>query len=124
LEKNKRVLIIDDEASVRRVMALKLENHGYQVITAANGQEGLQLILNQKPHVVITDLNMPKLDGKALCEKANNLKKNRDFLTIVITAQIPTDELSWINDLEKAQFMSKPVSPTQVLNCIDHYFNN
>ena len=124
MEKNKKVLIIDDEASIRRVMALKLKNHGYQVITAVNGEEGLQLIQNQKPQVVITDLNMPKLDGKTLCEKAGALKKDHEFLTIIITGQIPTDELRWIKDMENTRFMPKPVSPSQLLNCIDQYFDN
>ncbi|NIR12786.1 MAG: response regulator, partial [Desulfobacterales bacterium] len=75
LENNKRVLVIDDEVHIRRVIELKFKNQGYQVTTANNGEEGLDLIKTQKPDVVITDIMMPKLDGKTLCERANEFKK-------------------------------------------------
>ena len=124
LGNNRKVLIIDDEAAIRRVVALKLENHGYQVITATNGEEGLALIESQKPQVVITDLNMPKLNGKALCEKTKGLKKEYNFLTIIITCEIPSAKHRWIDDMENTQFMPKPFSPSQLVNCIEQYFNN
>ena len=68
MENNKSVLVIDDEAHIRRVIELKFKNQGYRVSTATNGEEGLELIKAEEPDVVITDIMMPKLDGKALCE--------------------------------------------------------
>jgi DNA-binding response OmpR family regulator len=124
LGNNRKILIIDDEVAIRRVVALKLRNHGYEVITAKNGEEGLELIETQKPQVVITDLNMPKMDGKALCEKSRGLKKDYNFLTIIISCQIPSAEHRWINDMENTQFMPKPFSPSQLVSCIDRYFDN
>ncbi|MCG2776609.1 MAG: response regulator, partial [Desulfobacterales bacterium] len=75
MNKNKKVLIIDDEPYIRRVIELKLKARGYQVITATNGVEGLNCFKKYKPQVVVTDINMPKMDGKVFCELTNEFKK-------------------------------------------------
>ena len=124
MENNKRVLVIDDEAHIRRVIELKFKNQGYHVITATNGEEGLDLIKSQQPDVVITDIMMPKLDGKALCERANELKEKRPFLTIVMTARISPTEKDWIEQLTDTVFVEKPFSLQTILKCVDQYFGN
>ena len=68
---NKKILVIDDEAPIRRVLELKLKNRGYQVITAKNGVEGLEIIKTQQPDAVITDIMMPEMDGKTHCQLVN-----------------------------------------------------
>lgn len=119
---NKNILVIDDDAHIRRVIELKLRNAGYQVLIAKNGEEGLNLIKSQHPDVVITDIIMPKLDGKVICMKANEFKKEWSFLTLIITCSITFDEKKWINGMKDTQFMEKPFSPNKVLDCIDQYF--
>jgi CheY-like chemotaxis protein len=122
LKENRRVLIIDDEPHIRRVIELKLKNRGYQVMMAKDGAEGLEIIKAQKPDAVITDINMPNLDGRALCEHTQNLKKVRPFLTIVITARIRTDEEEWLERMDNTEFMEKPFSPSKLVDCIDKHF--
>ena len=124
MENNKSVLVIDDEAHIRRVIELKFKNQGYEVTTATNGEEGLELIERQKPDVVITDIMMPKLDGKALCERVNELKKERPFLTIVMTCRISPTEQDWIDDMQDTVFVEKPFSLSTILKCVDQYFGN
>ena len=124
MENNKLVLIIDDEAHIRRVIELKFRNQGYRVRTATNGEEGLELIKAQEPDVVITDIMMPRLDGKALCERVNELKKERPFLTIVMTCRISPTEQEWINEMQDTVFVEKPFSLSTILKCVDHYFND
>ncbi len=122
MENNKRVLVIDDEVHIRRVIELKFKNQGYQVTTANNGEEGLELIKAQKPDVVITDIMMPKLDGQTLCERANEFKKEWSFLTIVMTCRISPTEQEWIGKLKDTVFIEKPFSLSAILKCIDQYF--
>ena len=124
MENNKSVLVIDDEAHIRRVIELKFKNQGYQVTTAKNGEEGLELIESKKPDVVITDIMMPKLDGKALCERVNELKKERPFLTIVMTCRISPTEQDWIDEMQDTVFVEKPFSLSTILKCVDQYFDN
>lgn len=119
--KNKKILIIDDEAYIRRVLELKLKNRGYQVLTAVNGEEGLALIKDQQPDVVVSDIMMPKLDGKTLCEKTDPMKKKRPFLTIMITARINPAERDWIAQMQDTLFMEKPFSPNKVLDYVEKY---
>ncbi|MCK4389758.1 MAG: response regulator [Desulfobacterales bacterium] len=120
---DKKLLVIDDEAVIRRVVEIKFKKRGYQVIMARDGQEGLNVIKTQHPDVVITDINMPKLDGKRLCEQTNDLKKERPFLTIVMTCQIDSDDHNWIKEMRDTEFMEKPFSPSKLLECVDRYFH-
>jgi CheY-like chemotaxis protein len=122
LGNNKTILVCDDEAHIRRVVELKLKSRGYKVLTAINGEEGLNIIKNEKPDAVISDINMPKMDGKTLCELTDPLKKDRPFLTIIITARISPDDQDWVGRMQDTQFMEKPFSPSKLLESIDKYF--
>ena len=121
MEENKKILVIDDESYIRRVLELKLKNLGYQVMTADNGQDGLAIIEDQRPGVVITDIMMPQLDGKTLCEKTDHLKQERPFLTIVITARINPHERIWIDRMQDTCLMEKPFSPNKIVDTIEQY---
>jgi DNA-binding response OmpR family regulator len=121
---DKKILVIDDEAPIRRVLELKLKNRGYQVLTAENGVEGFEIITSQQPDAVITDIMMPEMDGKTLCQLANSIKEQRPFLTIVTTCRIYADEMKWINSLQDTIFMEKPFSPARVLECVEQYFQS
>ena len=80
LKKNKKkILIIDDEAYIRRVIELKLKKKGFHVLTAKNGEEGLSSFKIHQPDVVVTDIKMPVMDGKAFCRQTNPLKKDSTF---------------------------------------------
>ena len=122
MRNNRKILVIDDEAHIRRIIELKLKSRGYQVITAENGAEGLDLIKTERPEAVVSDINMPKLDGKTLCQMTDPIKKERPFLTIIITARISPDEEVWVNQMHCTQFMEKPFSPSRLLERIDQYF--
>lgn len=122
MENNKKILIIDDEAHIRQVIAIKLKNRGYQVMMAVNGQEGLNMIKRERPDVVISDIMMPKMDGKTLCEKSNDLKAETPFLTIIMTCRISPDEHKWIGRMQNTLFMEKPFSPSMLSEKIDQHF--
>ena len=117
----KTALIVDDEAHIRRVLEVKLKKQGMRVIMAKNGQEALDLIHENRPDVVITDINMPIMDGKTLCIRTNPLKKEKTFLTIVVTARIDPQETIWINELQDTLLMEKPFSPMEIVQKIQSY---
>lgn len=119
----KVVLIADDEPYVIRVVKLKLSNAGYEVITASNGLEALEKIKTLKPDVVISDVNMPKLSGKELCFRAIPLKKEKEFLTIVMTSSLETEDRDWAEAMDKTVFIEKPFSPKTLMKIIGTYFN-
>jgi len=124
LASNKKVVVIDDEVPIRRVIEIKLKKEGYEVMTAINGKEGLELIKAHKPDVVISDIMMPEMDGKTLCEVTNAFKKDKTFLTIIMTCRISTDDEGWIDAMQDTLFMEKPFSPNKLVECIDQYFGD
>lgn len=122
MDRRKRILVVDDEAPIRRVLELKLKNGGYDVLLADNGEDALAIIESEKPDAVVTDINMPRMDGKQLCVATNHLKRERNFLTIIMTARIIPDEEQWITAMQETVFMEKPFSPSSILERIDQYF--
>jgi len=124
LKNDKKILVIDDEAHIRRVLEVKLKKCGYQVMLAKNGQEGFDMIQQQQPDIVISDINMPVMDGKTLCEKTNDLKRKRPFLTIIITARIMPGENEWIDKMQDTLFMEKPFSPARIVESIKQYLGD
>ncbi len=79
-----RVLVVDDERSIVDFIRLGLQYEGFQVQTAADGQAALRLISEFKPHVVVLDVMMPKLDGLAVAEA---VKGNKDTGIIILSAK-------------------------------------
>lgn len=113
-----KILIVDDEPFNLRVLKLKFENAGYQVLLAKNGEEGLEKFHAERPDVVITDINMPVMDGKEMCER---LPETGDFFLLVMTASLEDDAQDWTADISGASFVQKPISPRELLEKIDRY---
>jgi DNA-binding response OmpR family regulator len=120
----KTVLVIDDDVHIRRIIEIGLTRSGYRVVTASDGAKGLELFCTVKPDALVTDLNMPELDGEALCRKTNALKKERSFLTIVMTARINPQDKEWVAEMDDTWFFEKPFSPMRLVACVNEYFKN
>lgn len=119
---SKTVLVVDDDNHIRRVVELKLKNAGYNVLLAKDGEEGIKMIKEKRPGVVVTDVVMPKMSGRELCILSNKLKKQKSFLTIITTCSMTFDEKIWVTGMRDTQFVEKPFSLNKLLECIDKYF--
>jgi len=124
LQRPKRLLVIDDEAHIRRVIELKFRGRGFEVASATDGAQGYDLLLSRRPDVVITDINMPHMDGQTFCRRIEPLKRERPFLTLVLTARLMPREQAWVDRLTDTHLMTKPFSPSKVLNLIESYFES
>ena len=120
MTEKKIVLIVEDDPGIRRILELKFRIKGYQVYAAKDGMEGHDLILKEKPNVVITDIGMPRMDGKCLCEKVTPLKKENPFLTIVITALV-SDNHNWVEEMDETELMFKPLDLKKVVSRVEQY---
>jgi CheY-like chemotaxis protein len=118
LDNENKVLIVDDEAYIRRVLELKLKTKGYDVITANNGIEGLEKFNLHHPDIVITDIKMPGMDGQTMCEKINNTSNKKPFLIIVVTCSLSDNNLQWLKKMDNALLLEKPFSPSRILDKI------
>jgi len=118
----KRVLIVDDDRFIIRVLKMKLEQEGFQVFTAYNGYEGLEQIKEHGPQVVITDLNMPKMGGWELCSKIKELPDAQPNI-IITTSLIEREEREKIKAFPNAKLIDKPVSPKEICILVEDFFH-
>ena len=85
--KIRTVLLVDDEAHVVHVMALKLRNAGYRVVTASDGRQALAAARQELPDLLITDYHMPGLSGLELCRRLKQSASTSRIPTIMLTAR-------------------------------------
>jgi DNA-binding response OmpR family regulator len=111
-----RILVVDDEARIVNFLVSKLKASGYEVLTAANGEEGLEQVKAQEPNFVVLDLLMPKMDGLEM------LKQLRSFSTvpvIVLTAKgADADRIKGLQ-LGADDYLPKPFNPDELVARIE-----
>lgn len=112
------ILVCDDEPHIVHVVAAKLKNAGFEVLTAADGQEALDVARQHVPSLVITDYQMPYLSGLELCARMRAEPELKNIPAIMLTARgfsINTTELDGTNIRE---LIPKPFSPREVLKIV------
>ena len=82
----KTIVLIDDEADILDVVRFRLIGMGYKVLTAENGQEGLELVKDKKPDLVLLDFKMPLMDGEEVCKRIKGDEKLKHIPVILLTA--------------------------------------
>jgi len=119
----KTILIVDDEPVVRRVLTLALEQARYRVVSASNGEEALDLVRDCHPDVLITDIEMPRMSGEALCKTLNQEFPDRTFPIFVVTSITAIEHREWSRDLPNVMFLEKPISARKLLASLKDYFS-
>lgn len=105
-----KVLIIEDEEHISELVKYNLESAGYQVAAAYDGEEGLKLVSEFKPDLVILDLMLPKLDGISVCNKLRNQKETEEISIIMLTAKSSeTDKIIGL-EIGADDYITKPFS--------------
>ena len=117
----KRVLIVDDDRFITRVLRMKLEKEGFQVFIAHNGSEGFEQVIKHNPQVVITDLQMPLMNGWELCTKINQSHHKKPNI-IITTSLIEHKEREKAKEFPNARLVDKPVSPKEICNLVQNCF--
>ncbi len=117
----KEILLVDDEATVRRVLQVALEKAGFEVSTAANGEEALTQLRKRSPDVLITDIEMPRMDGRTLCETLNAEQPERAFPIFVVTSLTEREHRSWSDPITDLHFLEKPISVRRLLSKLTEY---
>jgi CheY-like chemotaxis protein len=115
----KRVLVVDDEVHIVHVVAIKLRNNGYEVISADNGAEAFELACKEKPDIIVTDYQMPVMSGLELVEKLRNCDETQDIPIIMLTARSFAISKEQQEDFRISSCLSKPFSPKELLGNIE-----
>ena len=107
-----RILVVDDEPEIVKLLRAYLEQAGYDVVTARDGQEALLVTRHEKPDLIILDLTMPGMDG---LEYTRRLRRDKDTPIIMLTARVEeTDRIIGL-ELGADDYVTKPFSPREIV---------
>lgn len=119
----RKVLVVDDEFHIVQVVAIKLRNNGFEVLTAENGDAAYRLACEHNPDIVITDYQMPILSGLELIEKLRQNPATETTPVIMLTARNFSVDDGQKQTLRISACLSKPFSPREVLQTVDDVLN-
>jgi DNA-binding response OmpR family regulator len=118
------ILVVEDVANILELLEVTLRFHGYQVVTATNGQEALDLIEKEAPCLVITDILMPRLDGFSMVQRLRCNRRTREIPIIFLSATYVTPEdKAFALSLGATRFMEKPVDTEEFLQTVAEVLN-
>lgn len=111
-----KILVVDDEPDILEFLEYNLKKEGYEVFTASNGEEGLQLAEKEDPELIILDIMMPKMDGVEVCRQLRTRPKFDKTLIAFLTAR--EEDYSQIAALEVGgdDYITKPIRPRVFLS--------
>lgn len=114
----KTVLIVDDSASIRQVVSMTLKGAGYEVIEASDGQDALSKLTGQRVHLMISDVNMPVMDGLAFLKEVKAKPEYKFTPVIMLTTESAEAKKAQGQAAGAKAWMVKPFQPQQMLAAV------
>jgi CheY-like chemotaxis protein len=113
------ILVADDETNIVRIIEYELKKEGYHVIKAFNGKEALEAARQQPPHLILTDIMMPIMDGYELCRQVKGDPDLKNIPFIFLTAKADEDSRIYGYSIGAAKYLTKPVNKGELLKAIN-----
>lgn len=114
-----RVLIVEDNRDAAEVLALSLDTRGYHTSVAHTGTEGLRLIRDAQPQVVLCDIGLPDMDGTEVCRRARELKLDYRLVMVALTGWGMKEDVQRTHDSGFDRHLVKPVAPETLFQLLD-----
>ncbi len=111
----KKILIVDDEPGVVKILGMRLKANGYQIITAHNGATAIELAYYEKPDLIILDIKMPGTDGYSVFENLKTSAKTMSIPIVFFSALLPEQVQEKATQLGADGFISKSADPDEIL---------
>lgn len=117
--RRKRVLVCDDDPVILRLLEVNLELEGYDVLSATNGVEAVEVATAEDPDLVILDIMMPRMDGYEACEriKANDKTKDTPIVFLSAKAQLADIDRGTVSGV--SEYLTKPFDPAELAAVIE-----
>ena len=114
-----KILIVDDEPNIVQTLQDRLEMNEYDVVTACNGQEGLEQAINERPDVILLDVIMPIMDGHEMLEALRKQPGCDDISVVMLTARSQTQDIARANACGIEDYIVKPFDLSELLEKIE-----
>jgi two-component system chemotaxis response regulator CheY len=114
----KNVLVVDDSSSVRQVVSIALKSAGYDVTEACDGKDALTKLTGQKVHLIISDVNMPNMDGITFVKEVKKLPNYKFTPIIILTTESQDDKKREGQAAGARAWVVKPFQPAQMLAAV------
>jgi len=111
----KKILVVDDEPDLLKVVTFRLKKLGYDVIEAADGQKAIALIQEHRPHLILLDLRLPIMDGWEVCRRVKADEQLKYIPIILLTASAGALNSEMTKQLKAEDFLVKPFEPEVLL---------
>ena len=111
----KKILVIDDESGLLEMLSIRLEANNYQVLTASDGQEGLDKARSESPDLIILDLMLPKVDGYQVCRALKFDEKYKRIPIVIFTARARESDVKAGKEAGADAYVTKPFEPEVLL---------
>ena len=114
-QKNQTVLTVDDSLSVRKIIAGMLETIGYDVLEASNGLDALNKLAENKVDAIISDINMPEMNGMDMIKEIRKTDKNNNIPILMFTSESQNDLKQKAKDLGAIGWLQKPFNENSLI---------
>lgn len=118
MQEKKKILVIEDDQDIRRTIELRLEMEGFEVITAAEGYEGVYKARTSKAGLIILDLKLPGLPGEEICKELRKEKEYEKLPIIMLTAKDTDVDMVIGKVIGASDYMRKPFDMDELLEKI------
>jgi CheY-like chemotaxis protein len=119
-----KVLVVDDEADIISTVKYRLEFCEFEVVTAANGKEGLEKAAIEKPDIILLDISMPIMDGHEMLARLKNSPDIKDIPVIVVSAFSDAKDIAKAAELGIADYVTKPFDFPDLMEKISKTLEN
>lgn len=120
----KKILAVDDEKAIVRLVQVNLEREGYEVVTAYDGREALEKVASERPDLIVLDVMMPYMDGFEVLQQLKKSPETRDIPVIMLTAKAQDADVfrGWQSGVDC--YLTKPFNPMELKAFVKRVFKS
>jgi two-component system alkaline phosphatase synthesis response regulator PhoP len=124
MPKQKKILAVDDERHIVRLVQVNLERAGYQVVSAFDGKEALKKVESEKPDLIVLDVMMPHMDGFEVLKRLKSDDKTKNIPVVMLTAKAQDADIfrGWASGVDC--YLTKPFNPLELLTFVKRIFES
>ena len=121
----KKILIVDDQLEVRELVQVTLEIGDYQILTAENGQEAIEVAQREHPDIILLDIMMPgsDVDGLEACRRLKSEPTTQDITIVMLSAKGQDDDIEVGRGAGADDYFTKPFSPIALIEKVEEVMN-